>query len=92
MYQSTERENTAREKLYAQIQELRACVLDLLNLVDQGHGAAIASVARRPADELRDRIIEIEHREQIIRRARKFMTESGDAAKYTGPQNDPPRP
>lgn len=86
MYQSSEREEAARDKLYEYNRLLYGAVLDLLSILsasDDQWGASTDMPMSEPA-RLRRRAAEIERHDAIIHRAREIVDKTKDAKKFAG--------
>ena len=85
-YQASEREEAARDKLYEQVSELRASLLDLLSVMRASTDPveAVADIAWSRIDTLHNQIRSIEHRDHIIRRARAIIDGTADSKTLTG--------
>lgn len=87
-YQSSNREEQARQRLYDYNVELRAIVLDLLSVIGRASNDPWPVSVGMPmgeAEELRRRAFDVEHRDAIIRRARRMIDTTADAGRYIGP-------
>lgn len=86
MYQSSEREEQARDKLYEYNRDLRGALLDVLSIVRASTdpwGASLGTPMSRP-DELRRETARIEREDEIIRRARRVIDGTKDAKWFVG--------
>lgn len=85
MYQNSEREEAARQRLHEMISELRESLLDLLKMhrLSNEHFAT-TDMPHDPIEDLRHRAREIELQDYKIRRARSVIDGTKDAEKLTG--------
>lgn len=86
MYQSSEREEAARQKLYEYNRLLYGAVLDLLSVLRASNdpwGASTDMPMPEP-ERLRRRAAEIERQDAIIHRAREIVDKTKDAKKFAG--------
>ncbi len=79
MYSSSEREDQARRKLYEQVHELRASLLDMLTLVSASTDPVGTTAAWSRTEQLRAAARDIERQDHIIRRARSIIDGTKDA-------------
>jgi hypothetical protein len=85
LYQSSEREQAARTKLFNHLTELRESLLDLLAIVDEGP-AVCTDIPMPEPERLRRAARRAEHRGHKIARARALIDGTTDAEKLVGAQ------
>lgn len=88
LYQSSEAENRARDRLYENSRDLREALLDLLSIVRASNDPWPAQTLeiRSEPSRLRREAEQIERRDAIIHRARRIIDGTKDAEKLTGSQ------
>jgi len=86
VYQSTEREEAARQRLYEYNRDLYGALLDLLSIMRASDDPipASADMPMRAPERLRRQAEQIEREDAIIHRARAIVDRTADAKRYVG--------